>query len=106
MRLLIVDAIDMGLNPCEIRRIDPVDIAEMFMMSVQYMPLCYLVNQLNKDIGEVIFLGIQPAIMWFYYPMTEGMKGAMGAMYDSLAERNGGRVIRVILYYALKGAEN
>ena len=32
-RLLIVDATDMGLNPGEIRIIDPDDIAEMFMMT-------------------------------------------------------------------------
>ena len=32
-RLLIVDATDMGLNPGEIRLIDPDDIAEMFMMT-------------------------------------------------------------------------
>ena len=32
-RLLLVDATDMGLNPGEIRIIDPDDIAEMFMMT-------------------------------------------------------------------------
>ena len=32
-RLLIVDATDMGLNPGEIRLIDPDDIAGMFMMT-------------------------------------------------------------------------
>ena len=38
-RLLIVDATDMGLNPGEIRLIDPNDIAEMFMMTTHNMPL-------------------------------------------------------------------
>ncbi|MEG8156439.1 hydrogenase maturation peptidase HycI, partial [Escherichia coli] len=38
-RLLIVDATDMGLNPGEIRIIDPDDIAEMFMMTTHNMPL-------------------------------------------------------------------
>ncbi|HBM7647822.1 TPA: hydrogenase maturation peptidase HycI, partial [Enterobacter hormaechei subsp. xiangfangensis] len=42
-RLLIVDATDMGLNPGEIRLIDPDDIAEMFMMTTHNMPLNYLV---------------------------------------------------------------
>lgn len=40
-RLLIVDATDMGLNPGEIRLIDPDDIAEMFMMTTHNMPLNY-----------------------------------------------------------------
>ena len=35
-RLLIVDATDMGLNPGEIRLIDPDDIAEMFMMTTHW----------------------------------------------------------------------
>ncbi|MRF53220.1 hydrogenase maturation peptidase HycI, partial [Stenotrophomonas sp. MY15] len=38
-RLLIVDATDMGLNPGEIRLVDPDDIAEMFMMTTHNMPL-------------------------------------------------------------------
>lgn len=43
-RLLIVDATDMGLNPGEIRIIDPDDIAEMFMMTTHNMPLNYLIG--------------------------------------------------------------
>lgn len=73
-RLLIVDATDMGLNPGEIRIIDPDDIAEMFMMTTHNMPLNYLIDQLKEDIGEVIFLGIQPDIVGFYYPMTQRLK--------------------------------
>ncbi|VTM58575.1 coenzyme F420 hydrogenase maturation protease [Klebsiella pneumoniae] len=53
-RLLIVDATDMGLNPGDIRIIDPDDIAEMFMMTTHNMPLNYLVDQLKEDVGEVI----------------------------------------------------
>jgi hydrogenase 3 maturation protease len=64
-RLLIVDATDMGLNPGEIRLVDPDDIAEMFMMTTHNMPLNYLIDQLQEDVGEVIFLGIQPDIVGF-----------------------------------------
>jgi hydrogenase 3 maturation protease len=56
-RLLIVDATDMGLNPGEIRLVDPDDIAEMFMMTTHNMPLNYLIDQLQEDVGEVIFSG-------------------------------------------------
>ncbi len=57
-RLLIVDATDMGLNPGEIRIIDPDDIAEMFMMTTRYKHAVELpyIHQLKEDIGEVIFL--------------------------------------------------
>ncbi|QIM44054.1 hydrogenase maturation peptidase HycI [Leclercia adecarboxylata] len=91
VRLLIVDATDMGLNPGEIRRIDPDDIAEMFMMTTHNMPLNYLVDQLRDDVGEVIFLGVQPDIVGFYYPMTEKVKAAVERVYESLVDRDGVR---------------
>jgi len=91
-RLLIVDATDMGLDPGEIRIVDPDDIAEMFMMTTHNMPLNYLVDQLREDVGEVIFLGIQPDIVGFYFPMTEKIKAAVEVVYQRLAgwEGNGG----------------
>ncbi|EOV0675336.1 hydrogenase maturation peptidase HycI [Cronobacter dublinensis] len=91
-RLLLVDATEMGLNPGEIRLIDPDDISEMFMMTTHNMPLNYLVDQLREDVGEVIFLGIQPDIVGFYYPMTEAVKHAVDTVYGRLAqwEGNGG----------------
>ncbi|MNY51953.1 Hydrogenase 3 maturation protease [compost metagenome] len=84
-RLLIVDATDMGLNPGEIRLIDPDDIAEMFMMTTHNMPLNYLVDQIKDDVGEVLFLGIQPDIVGFYYPMTPAIKAAVEVVYSRLA---------------------
>lgn len=84
-RLLIVDATDMGLAAGEIRLIDPQDIADMFIMSTHNMPLSYLIEQLKEDIKEVIFIGIQPDIVGFYYPMTEAVKIAVETVYTSLA---------------------
>ena len=69
-RLLIVDAADIGLNPGEIRIIDPDDIADMFIMSTHNLPLNFLIDQLKEDIPEVIFLGIQPDLVGFYSPRS------------------------------------
>lgn len=88
-RLLIVDATDMGLSPGEIRIVDPDDIAEMFMMTTHNMPLNYLIEQLKEDVGEVIFLGIQPDIVGFYYPMTEPIKDAVAEVYRRLNDWQG-----------------
>ena len=84
-----VDATDMGLNPGDIRIIDPDDIAEMFMMTTHNMPLNYLVDQLKEDVGEVIFLGIQPDIVGFYYPMTQPVKEAVARVYQQLTDWQG-----------------
>lgn len=88
-RLLIVDATDMGLNPGDIRLIDPNDIADMFMMTTHNMPLNYLVEQLRDAVGEVLFLGIQPDIVGFYYPMTEAVKRSVETVYQRLADWQG-----------------
>ncbi|MNC76332.1 Hydrogenase 3 maturation protease [compost metagenome] len=53
------------------------------------MPLNYLVDQLKDDVGEVIFLGIQPDIVGFYYPMTPLVKEAVERVYESLLDRDG-----------------
>ncbi len=84
-RLLIVDATDMGLNPGEIRIVDPDDIADMFMMTTHNMPLNYLIDQLKRGCwrGD-FFVGIQPDIVGFYYPMTQPVKDAVATVYARL----------------------
>lgn len=76
----------MRLTAGEIRLIDPQDIADMFIMSTHNMPLSYLIEQLKEDTKEVIFIGIQPDIVGFYYPMTEAVKIAVETVYTSLAD--------------------
>lgn len=88
-RLLIVDAADIGLNPGEIRIIDPDDIAEMFIMSTHNLPLNFLIDQLKEDIPEVIFLGIQPDLVAFYMPVNEKVTRAVQQVYDALLAREG-----------------
>ena len=83
-RLLIVDAADIGLNPGEIRIIDPDDIADMFIMSTHNLPLNFLIDQMKEDIPEVIFLGIQPDLVGFYMPVNEKVTRAVQQVYDAL----------------------
>ncbi|MEH2921313.1 hydrogenase maturation peptidase HycI [Samsonia erythrinae] len=83
-RVLIVDAADMGLDPGEIRLIDPRDIADMFIMSTHNMPLNFLIERLSEEIDEVLFLGIQPDIVGFCYPMTDKVKHAVECVYQRL----------------------
>lgn len=84
-RLVIVDATDMELSPGEIRIVNPDDIAEMFFMSTHNMPLNFLIDQLREDIDEVIFVGIQPDVVMFYFPMTEKVTQAVRVIYQRLS---------------------
>ena len=44
---------------------------------------------MKEDVGEVIFLGIQPDIVGFYYPMTQPVKEAVARVYQQLADWQG-----------------
>ncbi|OAT33158.1 hydrogenase maturation peptidase HycI [Proteus myxofaciens] len=82
--VVIVDAADIGLLPGEIRVIDPDYIAEMFIMSTHNMPLNFLIDQLKDDIPDITFLGIQPDLVGFYYPMTDAVKQAVDKVYEGI----------------------
>lgn len=88
-RLIIVDAADMELSPGEIRIIDPERIAEMFIMSTHNLPLNFLIDQLKEDIHEVLFVGIQPTLVAFYFPMTDVVKQAVETLYQQLPDWQG-----------------
>ncbi|SLM62459.1 Coenzyme F420 hydrogenase maturation protease [Dickeya aquatica] len=91
-RLLVVDATDMGLAPGEMRIVDPQRIAEDMLMNTHSLPLNYLIDSLKEDIPEVIFIGIQPALVAFYFPMSQEVTQAVEQLYQRLEgwEGNGG----------------
>ncbi|EGV06177.1 hydrogenase maturation peptidase HycI [Haemophilus pittmaniae HK 85] len=85
-RLLIVDAADMELPPGKIRIIDKDAIAELFFVSTHNMPLNFLIEQLEEDIAEIVFVGIQPDLVSFGFPMTETVRDSVQFLYDFLRE--------------------
>lgn len=85
-RLLIVDAADMELSPGKIRIIDKDAIAELFFVSTHNMPLNFLIEQLEDDIAEIVFVGIQPDLVSFGFPMTETVRDSVQFLYDFLRE--------------------
>ncbi|MEE3649852.1 MULTISPECIES: hydrogenase maturation peptidase HycI [unclassified Brenneria] len=91
-RLLVVDATDMGLAPGEIRIVDPQRIAEDMLMNTHNLPLNFLIDQLKDDIPEVIFIGIQPALVAFYCPLSAAVEQAVALIHQRLAgwRGNGG----------------
>ncbi|WON78640.1 hydrogenase maturation peptidase HycI [Serratia sp. UGAL515B_01] len=83
-RLVIVDATDMGLTPGEIRIIDQQDIAEMFIMTTHNLPLNVLIEQLQADVPEITFIGIQPDVVAFYYPLSAAVRQAVSTLHQRL----------------------
>ncbi|MCG8709116.1 hydrogenase maturation peptidase HycI [Brenneria sp. 4F2] len=88
-RLLVVDATDMGLPPGEIRIIDPRRIAEDLLMNTHNLPLNFLIERLQEDIADVIFVGIQPALVAFYFPLSREVVQAVELIHRRLADWRG-----------------
>ena len=60
--LLIIDAIDMGLEPGEIRIVSKEKIGVM-TISTHGIPISLLIDYLNKHVKDIILIGIQPEKM-------------------------------------------
>ena len=61
-KLVIVDAVDMGLKPGEIRIVSKEKIGVM-TISTHGIPISVLMNYLEQTIKEIIMIGIQPKTM-------------------------------------------
>ena len=61
-RLIIIDAIEMELNPGEIRKVPPNRIGVMHV-STHGIPLSVLIKYFSQYIDSITLLGIQPAQM-------------------------------------------
>lgn len=61
-RLIIVDAIEMNLNPGEIREVPPQKIGVMHI-STHGIPLSVLIKYLNQYVEKIVLIGIQPSKM-------------------------------------------
>ena len=61
-KLIIIDAVEMNLKPGEIRLIKKERIGLMHI-STHNIPISLLINYLEKYVGEIMFIGIQPKKM-------------------------------------------
>ncbi|MDG2944174.1 hydrogenase maturation peptidase HycI [Exercitatus varius] len=85
-KLLIVDATDMELEAGALKIVDKTLIGEMFFMSTHNMPLNFLIEQLEQDIPHIIFVGVQPDLVSFMFPISEKVKSAVENLYVLLKE--------------------
>jgi hydrogenase 3 maturation protease len=89
-RVLVVDATDMGLAAGEIRRVDDRFIADNFIMTTHDMPISFMMASLRESVPRVHFLGIQPAVVFFGYPVTPEVARAVASIHAHL--RAGGAI--------------
>ncbi|QXC36956.1 hydrogenase maturation peptidase HycI [Aeromonas jandaei] len=105
-RVVLVDAAEIGEKAGTLQVIPPETIAEMFIFSTHNMPLNFLIDELKTFVPEVIFVGVQPAIVAFSFPMTEMVSEAMDYLYQHLdAARDTGLLIDKLDQWNIANAE-
>lgn len=82
--VVIVDAADMALTPGEVRLVDDANIADMFIMTTHNLPLSFLIERLRETVPQVLFVGIQPDIVAFGFPMTDPVRNAVTTLHAQL----------------------
>jgi hydrogenase 3 maturation protease len=61
-RLIIIDAVEMGLHPGDVRRVPSEKIGVMHI-STHGIPLSVIIKYLNQYINDIILIGVQPKNM-------------------------------------------
>lgn len=61
-RLIIIDAVEMGLHPGEVRRVPSEKIGVMHI-STHGIPLSVIIKYLNQYVNDIILIGVQPKNM-------------------------------------------
>ncbi len=83
--LLLVDAVDMGLSPGEIRQV-PKDHLGVMHISTHGIPLSLLMTYFEKYIKKVMLIGIQPKQM--QGSITDEVKHAAEQLLQSLFSKD------------------
>ncbi|MCW2285403.1 hydrogenase 3 maturation protease [Rhodoblastus acidophilus] len=84
-KLLLVDAADMGLDHGAVRRIDPAQVADTFLIDTHAIPLDFLIASLAEDVPDIVFVGVQPARVAFYEDMTPAVRAGVQDLHRRLA---------------------
>lgn len=85
-RLLIVDVAALELAPGEMRFVDKERIRSMGIASTHNMPLSFIMDELEREIEQVVFLGIQPQEVGFFLPITDAVQHAVERIHAGLAD--------------------
>ncbi len=81
---VVVDAAEMGLAPGSIRLLSEDYIAEQFMFTTHNLPLTFFLLALKEIAPRVYFIGIQPKVVAFGYPLSGKVREAVEAVYEQL----------------------
>jgi hydrogenase 3 maturation protease len=85
-KVVIIDSADMDLAPGEIRFIGDRRLDDPFLITTHSLPLSYVIDSIREFVPQVDFIGIQPDIIAFGYPISQSVKLAVDNIYDQLKQ--------------------
>ena len=85
--MLVVDAADMGLPVGSLHVLDEDEVVSDFMVTTHSLPITYLLGELRKCCGTVVFLGIQPGHSEFFGALSPEVMDAVQKIYDFLSKK-------------------
>ena len=80
-KIIIIDAVDMGLSPGAVEIVDTNKIAGI-LFSTHKLPLGMTLKYLEKTEAEVVFIGVQPKATGFGVEMSEECKNAISVVKE------------------------
>lgn len=80
-KIVIIDAVDMGLSPGAVEIVDTNKIAGI-LFSTHKLPLGMTLKYLEKTEAEVVFIGVQPKATGFGVEMSEECKSAISVVKE------------------------
>ncbi len=82
--VVVVDAAEMGLAPGSIRLLSEDYIADQFIFTTHDLPLTFFLLALKEIAPRVCFVGIQPKVVAFGYPLSREVREAVETVYEQL----------------------
>lgn len=82
--VLVFDAVDMGLEPGQVCLVDEGLISRQTIMTTHDLPVCFLMASLRETIPDVCFLGVQPSLVAFGYPVSTAVEQAVLKVHAQL----------------------
>ncbi len=83
-KVIVVDAAEMELPAGAIRRISSEQVGSLFLLTTHSLPISYLLESVQEFVPVVDFLGIQPEMVAFGYPVSPQVKKAVERVYGWL----------------------
>jgi hydrogenase 3 maturation protease len=82
--LLLVDAADMGAAVGEMRVLTEDDVVSDYLITTHNLPLSFLLGDLRKSCGQLLFIGIQPGDTSFFAPLSPAVLETVEALHHWL----------------------